>query len=417
MGTFGRYLREKGVVQRAQLEEATQVMVVFGGRLGTILAEAGHLTLDEVEEHLSAYLDLPCAPPERLARPDPAALAVIPRETAQRHSVLPFRIEKRTLHLAMLDARDPKIIDELAFSTGLSIAPYVIGERRLVELLERYYGIRPDPRFTDYRILEMAGHYRPVRNRREDPAPSKPAASSAEADRIASERLALGISPLEHGEELGGPPESGAECTEATGPATIELSVEVEQRDASASREDTPLPDPVAASGLPPSRDVAEIARLEGVLVFLADRELITPTALRIASFFARAVALFAVRDPMIQGVLAAGEVETERIDGIDLPLASDSMLARTATTSKRFRGPPTSGGIDGGILRLLRGSEPSESAVLPVCLGDRVVNLMYADNGVDPLAETSLAALEALCDIIGAAYTRLILEGKRRHC
>jgi hypothetical protein len=58
VATFGRHLLDRGVVSRAQLEEATQVMVVFGGRLGTILVEAGVLTLEQVEEQLARHLDL-----------------------------------------------------------------------------------------------------------------------------------------------------------------------------------------------------------------------------------------------------------------------------------------------------------------------------------------------------------------------
>src|SRR5262245_46668272 len=76
MTTFGRYLLDHGILRRAQLEDVTQVMVVFGGRLGSILVEAGLLTLEEVEEHLSRHLGLPRAPAERLERPDPDALRV-----------------------------------------------------------------------------------------------------------------------------------------------------------------------------------------------------------------------------------------------------------------------------------------------------------------------------------------------------
>jgi hypothetical protein len=42
-------------------------------------------------------------------------------------------------------------------------------------------------------------------------------------------------------------------------------------------------------------------------------------------------------------------------------------------------------------------------------------VHLLYVDNGPDPLAETSLAALDALCDLVSVAYERLVLDGKRR--
>jgi hypothetical protein len=104
-------------------------------------------------------------------------------------------------------------------------------------------------------------------------------------------------------------------------------------------------------------------------------------------------------------------------LDAIYLPVGSSNFLASTATGLKLFHGRPKNAGIDGNILRHLCVEEPKEVAVLPVCLDRRVVNLLYLDNGADHLAESSLAALEVLCGTIGVAYTRLILENKRRHC
>ena len=39
MDEFGGYLIGRGVITAAQLEEATQAQVIFGGRLGTNLIE------------------------------------------------------------------------------------------------------------------------------------------------------------------------------------------------------------------------------------------------------------------------------------------------------------------------------------------------------------------------------------------
>jgi hypothetical protein len=160
LATFGRYLLDRGVLGRAQLEDATQVMVVFGGRLGTILVEAGLLGLEEVEEHLARHLGVPSAPPDRVLRPDPAALRLVSRDLAQRHEILPMWIEKRRLHAAMLDPASPDRVDAVGFAVGLSVVPYTIAERRLVQLLEDHYEIRPDARFTDANLLELAGHVR-----------------------------------------------------------------------------------------------------------------------------------------------------------------------------------------------------------------------------------------------------------------
>ena len=45
--SFGRFLLERGLLPQGRLEKATQVMVVFGGRLGTVLVEAGYLSVEE----------------------------------------------------------------------------------------------------------------------------------------------------------------------------------------------------------------------------------------------------------------------------------------------------------------------------------------------------------------------------------
>ena len=54
------------------------------------------------------------------------------------------------------------------------------------------------------------------------------------------------------------------------------------------------------------------------------------------------------------------------------------------------------------------------EIAVLPVLIQDRVVGLLYADNGAEALADASIAALQAVCTRLAKAYERLILARKR---
>jgi hypothetical protein len=397
-------------VSRAQLEEATQVMVVFGGRLGTILVEAGVLTLEQVEEQLARHLDLPCVPRERLIRPDPKALEVVSTDLARRCSVFPLWIEKRRLHAAMLDPADPDLVDAVAFATDRAVVPYVIAERRLVQLLEDHYGIRPDSRFTDAHLLELAGHLQPRRARaaERDVAAPEDAADAAprEEDEVARWREANGMVPLGAGEEL-----SSADA--------------FEQLHADAARGPLPArapaapkaaPSPGGGARLAAARSAAEAAQLEAELVMTADREAVVPLALRVAAWHARVAAVFAVRDGMIQGLLAAGDGGGQRIDGLYLPASEPSMLA-DATRAPILRRPPARDGIDGTVARVVGGGEPLEAAILPVAVGGRAVQLLYVDNGPDALAPSSLAALGALCDTVSAAYQRLIAERTRAHC
>jgi hypothetical protein len=385
-------------------------MVVFGGRLGTILVEAGVLTLEEVEEQLARHLDLPCVPRERLIRPDPKALEAVSADLARRCGVFPLWIEKRKLHAAMLDPGNPDLVDAVAFATDRAVVPYVIAERRLVQLLEDHYGIRPDSRFTDAHLLELAGHLQPRRMRAAEAgeeAATEPVAPPAprEEDEVARWREAHGLLPLGAGEEL-----SSEDAFEAlhSGAARGPLP-------ARAPAAPKPAADPAVGSRLAPARSAAEAARFEAELVMTTDREAVVPLALRVAAYHARAAAVFAVRDGMIQGVLAAGG-GGQRIDGIYLPASEPSLLAE-ATRGAVFRRPPAWDGIDATVVRVIGGGEPLEAAVLPVAIGGRAVQLLYVDNGRDALPPSSLAALGALCDTVSTAYQRLIAERTRVHC
>jgi hypothetical protein len=64
--------------------------------------------------------------------------------------------------------------------------------------------------------------------------------------------------------------------------------------------------------------------------------------------------------------------------------------------------------------LRALGRDDAIDIIVIPVFIGQRVVNLLYADNGPDPVAETSIGALRVLCSGITLAYERVIRKRKQ---
>jgi hypothetical protein len=77
------------------------------------------------------------------------------------------------------------------------------------------------------------------------------------------------------------------------------------------------------------------------------------------------------------------------------------------------FRGQPPDDGIDGRLLRMIDRGDVQEVLIHPISIRGRVVSLLYADNGPDSFAETSVAALAALCGCVSRAYERLILAQK----
>ena len=147
MEKLGSYLLRKSILTDAQLDEAVQSQVIFGGRLGTNLAELGYIHLDDLRGYLSEHLAIPAASPEWIEQIDDEVLESVSSDLVEKYRVLPLKLDKRKLHLAMLDPRNPDQLDEIAFATGLTLVPYVLPEVQLLALLEHHYGIRRETRY------------------------------------------------------------------------------------------------------------------------------------------------------------------------------------------------------------------------------------------------------------------------------
>jgi hypothetical protein len=80
-------------------------------------------------------------------------------------------------------------------------------------------------------------------------------------------------------------------------------------------------------------------------------------------------------------------------------------------------RGAPRPDGLDARLARLLRPAAPAEVAFFPIRIANRVVNVLYADNGLEPFAPGYCEALAGLCQRVSTSYSRIIVERKRRMC
>ena len=407
MRTFGHYLVEQGVITKDQFEEATQSRVVFGGRLGTNLAELGYMRLEDIGRHLAKHLEVPLAPEEWLNNPSADARDAVPVRLVEKHKVLPLRVEQRTLHLAMLDPRDPIKMDEIAFATGMRIVAYVAPEVQLLALLEHHYGLRREVRYINLGKEAASGLTRKTRVDVEDPNEG-----FREIDPDAEEDLV----PLDDSQDLideesfqslhgKTDPNSAKQQNPSTGTRAADVAdiPEMELADLETRR-------PVDAA---PELAEDSIAALEVALVLASDRDAVSEIALRIARRFTEAAAIFIVRGGIVSGFRGDGEAIAQEITGILLPTESDCAITAPATTRIPFRGRPPEGGLDTTLLKNLQRGDAREVTVFPILIRDQVVNLLYTDSGQNPLGETGFAALGALATLIARAYERLILERK----
>jgi hypothetical protein len=402
--TFGKYLAEIGAVTREQLEEATDSLVIVGGRLGTNLLDLGHLSIDDLDGHLADHHGMPTPPPRWVSRPAPEALELVTSSLAERHRVIPLAVEKGVLHLAMATPSHPDAIDEISFATSYRIEPYVLSEVRIALLLERHLNVPLEGRFADFSDWARRRHKHNGTSR----APAAPGASR-EAEEARRQREVYGVTPLEQGEEL----------TDERALSSLESDwlTRVPGADIGAPSSSPQLQDPEAPERKPVALSAAEVFRLEQAIATARDREEVARLALRLARANAAASALFVVHNDTIRGAAGLGGHIAESIEGILLSLRTPSILSETALRGAPFRGALPKQPIDAQIFRLLGRETVREAMVVPVFLGERVVNLLYADNAELPLGTTSAAAMLALPALMTTAYARIVRVRRRHHC
>jgi hypothetical protein len=406
LGRFGEYLIAQGALTEQRLAEALEAQRVHGGRLGTNLIEQGYLVLEDLATLLSGFHEAPLPPTAWLERPDRRALQLVPRALIRRFHVLPLRLERDRIHVALIDPGDSHLRELIEAAAAREVAAYLLPELRLLYWLEIHCGIDRHPRFVNLATR--------VRLADEEALPP-PRLDDTATD------SALSLQPLAAGEELTN------ELVLAHGSwssTPVEVPEDAEPfafgRDASDDSEllleeiaELPARTPAASRIAAPSGP-GEVAMLEAMLQGAEERDGVVELALRLSLAFARHAALFVVRGDSVAAHRCAGpDIRTEPSE-IVVPLAAPSLFSRPAINGLPFRGQPPHDGTDGRILEALGRCGTQEVLIQPVSIRGRVVNLLYADNGGDALGDTQVAALDALARTVSAAYERLILEAKR---
>jgi len=422
MGGFGQHLVEQGVLTPKQLDEALRFQQVYGGRTGTVVVDLGYLVVEELAEHLSDHAGVPLPPPELLETPDPNALKQVPPPMIRRCQALPLSLDGGDLHVAMLDPTDPEKLDFLAMASSRRIVPYVLPERRLLYWLEVHCGVDRPPRFlgmlTRPRQIGLTPEEveagTPMLDTRERMA-HVAAKAKTQPEPTATEPDAPGAGPETPPE----PPAAPVAVVEEEDDEILLLDELVAEAPAETTAWEIaePAPKPARTGDEKASAESLShrLSRLESELYQSRNRDEVIALALEIASSFCESTALFVVRGDAVSLFRAHGEAAPASADELTIPIHMPSLFTQPAQTGLPFRGQPPSGGVDGRVLEGLRREVVQEILVHPVVIRDRVVNLLYADNGGEVFGETSIGALTALSHTLSRAYERLIADQKQQ--
>lgn len=122
------------------VEEALQRQVITGGALDSSLLELGSLDEATMAGYLARASGLPLAPLERLLTPDVKLRRVLPLRLADRHGLVPFAQEERTVHMACAYPADAALLDEMGFLLSQRIEAHIAPEFRIRLAIEKLYG-------------------------------------------------------------------------------------------------------------------------------------------------------------------------------------------------------------------------------------------------------------------------------------
>ena len=147
---LGEILVRENLLTPQQLREALEFQREHGGRLGFNLVKMGLVSDDMITAVLSRQYGVPSVNLE-LFDVDDSVIRLIPREVAEKYSVLPLSRVGATLTLAMVDPTNVFAMDDIKFMTGLNIEPVVVSEASVQEAIGRYY--------SQSREIELAGNF------------------------------------------------------------------------------------------------------------------------------------------------------------------------------------------------------------------------------------------------------------------
>jgi len=137
-------LTEKAITQK-QLDEALELQLKTGEKLGNILKNLGYITEDVLLETLSQQLGIPRINLADIGEIPPETLRLIPEFIIKRHNLIPISLKENNLMVAMSDPLDIFAIDEVALFVGeYRINPVIAFEDEIRKIIDKYYGVESE---------------------------------------------------------------------------------------------------------------------------------------------------------------------------------------------------------------------------------------------------------------------------------
>src|SRR3954469_2940973 len=154
MAKIGEVLIREGHLNQEGLEEALDWQVLYGGRLGTNLLELKLVEEEQLARSLGKQLGAEVAWGPLAV--EPGVVSAIPRHIADRHEMVPWKLEKRRIKVLCCEIKVNEL-DQLSYKTGRTCVPVIAPEFRVFQLLRAHYQATRQMRALDFGVVPEEG--------------------------------------------------------------------------------------------------------------------------------------------------------------------------------------------------------------------------------------------------------------------
>ena len=135
---LGELLVRNQMISDSQLANAISEQKKEGTRLGAALVKLGYVQEHDLASFLSKHYGVPSIDLAEFDI-DPAVVALVPAEVAQKYQLMPINRAGATLIVAMADPSNIFAIDDIKFMTGFNVEVVVAAEAAIKAAIDKFY--------------------------------------------------------------------------------------------------------------------------------------------------------------------------------------------------------------------------------------------------------------------------------------
>ncbi len=143
---LGEVLLKENIITAEQLKDVLKQQIIYGTRIGSSLIEMGYVDEASLAHLLSVKLGVPVAGQKELMSVSKELIRTFSAELILKYHVMPFRLDRNRLSLAMTDPTDLQAIDEIAFITGYVVQPFIALDVNISKAQAKYFQINSGER-------------------------------------------------------------------------------------------------------------------------------------------------------------------------------------------------------------------------------------------------------------------------------